>query len=197
MLPPEPMLWPGELFDRDERFGNKESQWWALHTRPRTEKSLARRLLRHDVPYFLPQYERRRRLQRRLVRTQAPLFPGYLFLCAGEDGRRTALETNLVVGCLNVVDQLCLFSDLRRVHELIQSGKPFSPEAQICPGMLARITCGPLAGLEGTIIRCKGSMRFVVAVDFLQQGAAVDVDDSMIQLLDSKDGLSASLNTAS
>lgn len=120
-------------------------------------------------------------MQRRLVRTFPPLFPSYLFFRGDEDARRKALETNFIVGCLRIEDQNDLTADLARIHDVIQSGAPMSPEGRLQPGMLAKITAGPLAGMEGRIIRGQTSMKFVVAVDFLQQGASIEVDVSMIQ----------------
>ena len=33
--------------------------WWVLHTRPRTEKTLARKLLSREIGFYLPLYEHR------------------------------------------------------------------------------------------------------------------------------------------
>ena len=39
------------------------------------------------------------------------------------------------------------------------------------------ITTGPLAGLCGTVVRTASGRRFVVRVDFIQQGASVLLED--------------------
>lgn len=193
VLPPEPWIFPDDLLTDPEALSfpleaadNGETpsdRWWALHTRPRAEKALSRRLLRERIPFFLPLQERRRRLQRRLVRSSVPLFPGYLFLRGSDDARRKALETNLVVGSLHVADQVRLTSDLVRVYDLINSGEPVFPEERLQPGMPAEIINGPLAGLRGTVVRRQGTkvLRFVVEVDFLQRGTSVEIDSAMVQ----------------
>jgi hypothetical protein len=38
-----------------------------------------------------------------------------------------------------------------------------------------------LAGLEGTIITRRGQTRLLVHVDFLQQGASVEIDDLCVE----------------
>ena len=146
-------------------------------------KALARKLARHNVSFFLPLHERRRRIQRRLVRTQLPLFPSYLFLLGDHDARRTALETSLVVASLHVENQQQLADDLVHLHTLIQSGAPLSPEERLQPGMPAEIVSGPLAGFRGRVIRRQGSkkLKFTIEVQMLQQGASVEVDSSMIR----------------
>jgi hypothetical protein len=41
-----------------------------------------------------------------------------------------------------------------------------------------------LAGLEGTVLARHGRTRLLVAVDFLQQGASVDVEDCFLEPID-------------
>ena len=37
---------------------------------------------------------------------------------------------------------------------------------------------------EGTVVRAAGGGRFVVKVDFIQRGAAVELDDALLSRLD-------------
>src|SRR5262245_45746376 len=54
VLPLEPFLYPEELFREDGETPDIAGQWWVLHTRPRAEKALARKLRQKDVSFFLP-----------------------------------------------------------------------------------------------------------------------------------------------
>jgi len=151
--------------------------WWVLHTRPRQEKSLARQLLASAVPFYLPLVSRRLRVRGRPLTSHMPLFTSYLFLLAARDDRLVALATSRVVRCLPVANQEGLWRDLRQVHLLLRSGVPVTPEERLAPGMLVEIRNGPLAGLKGTILQAASQRRFVVAVDFIQRGASVLLDD--------------------
>jgi hypothetical protein len=42
------------------------------------------------------------------------------------------------------------------------------------------IRSGPLAGLRGTIVEKAAKRRFVVAVDFIQRGASIVLDDDTL-----------------
>ena len=86
ILAPEPAIVPENLLSTAE--GESDAKWWVLHTRPRTEKALTRRLLPHGVSYFLPQYEQRRRTGGRTTTTQLLLFPNYVFIHANAEGLR-------------------------------------------------------------------------------------------------------------
>lgn len=155
-------------------------RWWVLHTRPRAEKALARRLFNKQVAFYLPVFEQNRHSHGR-AQARLPLFPGYLFLHGPHEALHTALETRCVANCLEVADQDQLVANLCDLQRLIESGGPFSRETHIQPGTRVRINRGPLRGIEGTVTRSGKSLRFVVRVQFLQAGAAVEVDPSMVE----------------
>src|SRR5262249_20586547 len=106
-----------------------------------------------------------------------PLFPGYLFLLGDSQERVAALTTNRVVRALEVPHQGGLWHDLRQVSRLIASGSPVTPEARLVPGDLVEIRSVVLAGLTGKVLRVASKTRFVVQVDFIQQGASVELED--------------------
>lgn len=183
VLQREPNIWPDGLFAELAEAGSDVLPWWVLHTRARTEKLVARLLCRAGVSFFLPLYERVRKIQRRTVRSHLPLFPGYVFLRGDDDARQTALETNLLANCLEVFDQEQFADDLVRTHQLLASGAPVMPESRLQPGMPAEIISGPLTGCRGKILRRGSGMRFVIEVNFLHQGASVEVEAHMVQPL--------------
>jgi len=180
ILAAEPCWFPAPLFDQAEPLTDAERVWWVLHTRPRQEKSLARQLCVAQVPFYLPLVARRLRIRGRTLTSHVPLFGGYLFVLGNREERVTALTTNRVVQCLEVKDQADLWQDLRQLWRLIGSGAPITPEDRLAPGMSVQITSGPLVGLKGTILRTAKGRRFVVAVDFIQRGASVLLDDFVL-----------------
>lgn len=188
LLAPEPYLAPEDLFRDPSALAVDDAGWWVLHTRPRAEKSLARRLLAREVSFFLPLYQHQWRNRGRLFRAQMPLFPSYLFLRGDADARRCALETNLVVRTLEVADTTQLRHDLLRVHRMMQAGMLLAPEEQLQPGAAVEIVGGPLAGLEGRILRRGKELRFFVEVQMLQRGVSVEIEGWMIRLLHQKEG---------
>jgi transcription antitermination factor NusG len=182
LLPLEPFLFPDDLLSKSNCASPDGSgRWWVLHTRPRVEKSLARRLLRCQTPFFLPLWKRQWRNRGRLLCSYVPLFPGYVFLKADSHAVFKTMETNQVARVLSVEDQSQLQADLSRVYCLIATGAPLSPEERLEPGALVEITTGPLAGLEGKILRRGKQLKFFVEVQFLQRGVSVEIESWMIQ----------------
>ncbi len=181
ILPPEPDRYPPHLLDpvAAGEFG-PDRQWWVLHTKPRQEKALARRLRAAGVSFYLPAVARRSRIRGKVLTAHVPLFSGYVFLLGDRDERVTALATDCVVNTLRVHDPDRLWSDLRQIDRLIASGAPVTAESSLPPGTRVEITTGPLAGLTGTLVRTESGRRFVVQVDFIQQGASVLLEDCSV-----------------
>jgi transcription antitermination factor NusG len=160
---------------------DQTGQWWVLHTKPRAEKSLVRRLRSRRIGHFLPVYRRQWRTSSRLHSAYLPLFPGYVFLHGDNAARVYALETNLVVRPIEVREQLQLHTDLCRVYHLMESGSPLAAEERLLPGTPVEIISGPLAGLEGKILRHGKNLKFFVEVRFLRQGVSVEIDSWMFR----------------
>lgn len=183
ILQVEPQQYPEGLFRLPSAEVAQSTRWWVLHTRPRQEKALARWLWATGIAYYLPTLARRCRIRDRVLVAHQPLFPGYLFLHGDRDSRVAALSTNRVVHCLEVTDQNALWSDLRQVHQLLASGLSVTSETTLTPGTPVEVINGLLAGVTGTIVRRTSGNRLVVRVDFIQQGASVEIDDFALRPL--------------
>ncbi len=176
ILATECNLHPFDLFE-----GKTEAisglNWWVLHTRPRQEKSLARALLKFNIAFYLPLIAHRNLIRGRVMESQLPLFPGYLFIRGSSEQRIAALSTHRVVRSIPVPDQGRLSDDLSQVYRLIRSGLPVRPEDRLETGAEVVIRSGPLIGLHGVILKAASGGRFYVQVDFIQRGASVLLDD--------------------
>ncbi len=176
ILSEEPNLFPDSLFAGNERL-TQGRHWWVLHTKPRQEKGLARQLINAQVPFYLPLTKQRNLIRGRILESQLPLFPGYVFLLGQAEDRIKALATHRVVRSLPVNDQDLLWHDLSQVSRLLAAGLPVTPEEKLGPGSPVEIRSGPLKGLRGKILRVASGKRFIVTVDFIHRGASVLLDD--------------------
>jgi transcriptional antiterminator RfaH len=175
ILAAEPDRFPIDVLDRSAAASGQS--WWVLHSKPRQEKSLARFLHAAGLDYYLPLVARRHGVRGRILTAQVPLFTGYVFLWGDREQRGIALSSNRIVQTLNTRDSARLTRDLRQIDALLASGAAITPESRLMPGDVVEISSGPLAGLTGTIVRTATARRFVVTVDFIQQGASVLLDD--------------------
>ncbi len=185
ILPPQPDIYPEDLLERAGSDEDGSDVWWVLYTLARREKDLMRRLRAMRISHYGPMIQRRLRSPAGRMRTsQVPLFAGYVFLYGCEPQRQQALTTNCVSRCLKVPNGEELARDLHQIKRLIDSEAPLTPEARIETGMRVRIRGGSLSGLEGTVISRRGGERLLVMVEFLQQGASVQLEDFQVERID-------------
>jgi transcriptional antiterminator RfaH len=185
ILPAEPDLYPPDLWEDARAKPGEETRWWCLHTKPRQEKAAARDLRVRGVAYYLPQVVHEDRTpQGRKTRSIVPLFTSYLFLHGTERDRHEALKGNRLANILEVADQPRLAHDLRQIHQMLSSGLAVVPEVVMPVGARVRIKTGPLAGIEGTVIRRAKRDQFVAVVQFLGRGATVDLQDWQVEQVD-------------
>ncbi len=175
ILGKETDIYPADLLDRESWHAG---QWWVLHTLPRREKDLVRRLEKQQVAFFLPTISRPYRSPAGRQRvSHALLFPSYVFVFGGEHDRATALSTNCVANCLDVPAQSQLLADLRQIRLVIAAGVDLTPEGRLEPGNCVRVKQGPMQGVIGTVVERRNGKRLLVHINFLQQGASVELKD--------------------
>jgi transcription antitermination factor NusG len=116
-----------------------------------------------------------------------PLFPGYLFMNGDAEERHRTLATNRVASVISVADQERLEEDLEQIRRLVDSEQPVDVWPGIRVGRRCCVISGPLKGLEGVVLRRRGTCRVHLAVHVLGQGAEVEIDASCLELTGEND----------
>ncbi len=171
-----PIAWPEGKSIRDFA-----GLWWVAHTRSRNEKALADDLVHKAISYFLPMIWKVHRNRGRTFRSLMPLFGGYLFFCGGEMQRVEVLKTNRVANLIEVKDQARLVQELVQIEQAMLAGSLLVPHKYLKAGQVCRVIAGPLAGLQGIIVKTRGETRLVLQIDMLGQAASVEIDAEMIE----------------
>lgn len=158
--------------------------WFALYTTCRHEKQVVRHLEQRSVECFLPLYKTQRKWKNKPpVLLELPLFPGYLFVRMNRLQRTRVLE---VPGVLSIVGgtgaKQTPLPDFE-IEALRNGLDPLraEPHPTLEVGQRARIVRGPLAGLNGIVIRKKNSIRVVLTIELIQQSVAIEVDWSDLE----------------
>lgn len=182
LLSSEPNLFPSTLLD-DGTDANSRP-WWAIYTMSRQEKELMRRLSALQVPFYCPIVSHRYRSPAGRARTSyLPLFTNYVFINADNDQRYRAVCTGCVSKTLPIDDPVAFVGQIRNIRRMIDAGCHLTIESKLVAGDWVRVKSGPLTGLEGEVIERRGERRLLVALNFLQQGASVAMDDWELERL--------------
>ncbi|MEX0725855.1 MAG: transcription termination/antitermination NusG family protein [Planctomycetaceae bacterium] len=184
ILAREPELYPDDLLDRPETGREESHRWWVVHTRPRQEKSLARRLTELHIGHYVPQLEQKTRSPKGRMRVSyVPMFTSYGFVYCTPEERLKTLDAPATAHLLEVEDSKQLTFDLRQIRRLSLTGKILTPEDRLEPGTPVRVTSGPFAGFEGRILKRRTGDHLLVMVNYLQRGISVELGDYHLERL--------------
>jgi transcription antitermination factor NusG len=184
ILKKEDDLYPKDLFDDQTILSDESKQWWCIYTLSRREKELMRKLAKLEVPHYGPMVPKRYRSPNGRLRTSwIPLFANYVFMFGNEEDRLAALTTNCISKCNKVEEREELAETLKQVKAIIETGVPMTPEGRLEPGNHVRVKSGHFAGFEGTVIRREGKTRFLLAVEYLNQGISIEMDEGLLEVL--------------
>ena len=166
--------WPGTLPNQ-----YLEPRWYAAYTSANHERRVAEQLRVREVEHFLPTYYSVRRWKDRRVTLQLPLFPGYVFV-------RMALRDRLRVMEIPGVARLVGFNgkptalpeeEVAALRVSLGSGVRAVPYPFLTVGRRVRVKNGPLAGMEGILLKRKNRARLIVSVELIQRSMAIEMDE--------------------
>ena len=153
--------------------------WYAAHTCANHEKQVAKQLACREVQCFLPTYCSSRRWKDRRVTLQAPLFAGYVFVRLDLRNRLTVLQVPGLARLVGVRGKPIALPDeeIERLKLGITAGVRVEPHPFVAVGSRVRVAGGPMAGLEGILVRRRKKARLVVSVELIMRSVAVEIDE--------------------
>jgi transcription termination/antitermination protein NusG len=157
--------------------------WYAAYTKPRHEKNVAAQLEMREVETYLPLYRAIHNWNGRKAEVNLPLFPSYVFVKLPPTQRVRVLEQPGVVRLVGVNGKATALPDdeIERLRSSLAFCKA-EPYPFMVPGEKVRIRTGPMAGLEGKILRRKGNFRLVVSLDLIQRSILLELDAGLARL---------------
>jgi transcription antitermination factor NusG len=162
------------------------TSWFAVKVNSRYEFRASEEMKMRGIEPFVPARSVKRKWSDRVKTIEEPLFPGYIF------GRFDLSERVQVLRCAGVVKVVGFGrtptpvsdDEISAVYRLVESSAQLSPYPGLPVGQRVRIEEGPLAGVEGTVVRAEdGKMRLVVSVTLLQRSVAAELDREWLQVV--------------
>ena len=154
----------------------RQRVWFVLHVKPRTEKKAVLFLRSYGCFYHLPVYVKVTKVQRRKVKRELPLFPGYVFTKLSAEERLKMLQTNLLVRPIFVRHPRKMIHQLRQIAHAARGKTDLRPvNSMFKAGDYVRVKYGPLRGTEGYIRREGAHATLCMNVEILGVSAEVAV----------------------
>jgi transcription antitermination factor NusG len=163
--------------------GEVRPRWYVVCTFARHEKAIADRLRNKAIETYLPLYWAVRSWGPRRAKVELPLFPGYVFVRTEITRKVRVLEQPGVVRFVGLNGKATPLADedMQKLRTSLRACKA-EPYPYLSAGRRVRIKSGPLLGVEGTIVRRKGSVRLIVQIDLIQRAVLLELDAVDAQL---------------
>ena len=169
----------------DDKLVVERRQWCVLHVKPRTEKKVALYLTRYGCFYHLPIYVKVTKVQRRKVKRELPLFPGYVFTRLSADERLKMLQTNLLVRPIPVPRPREMIHQLRQVARALKGLPEIRPVQRLFKeGDYVRVKWGPFRGTEGYVRREGAHATLCLNVEILGSSVEISISPSDVEKVD-------------
>jgi transcription antitermination factor NusG len=166
---------------------NPPSNWHALRTYSRHEKTVTRQLRAEGFEMFLPIYQEEHRWSDRRKHVELPLFPGYVFVRLADyvAYRVAVLRTPGVLGFVGNVQQasLVMESEIEDMRLLLSSGIACRPHPYLMVGQRVRIKDGALAGIQGILTSVENDRSLVLSVNLIQRSLSMRVQGYTLEVV--------------
>jgi transcription antitermination factor NusG len=156
-----------------------QSRWYAVRTRSRHEKLVARQLETQGIESFLPVVTQTHKWSDRSKQVETPLFSGYAFLrmVLSPDDRVRVLRTQGVVSFVGVQGSGTPIPDhqIEDIRTLLVSRVPYEERPFLRVGQRVRVRGGALDGMQGILVAENGDHSLVISVEPIQRSLCVRV----------------------
>jgi transcription antitermination factor NusG len=158
---------------------SESPHWYAVRTRSRHEKLVARQLETQGIQSFLPVVTQTRTWSDRRKQVESPLFSGYTFLriIPSSEDRVRVLKTHGVVSFVGVQGTGIPIPDhqIDDIKTLVASKIPYEERPYLRPGQRVRVKGGALDGVQGVLVTENGDRSLVISVEPIQRSLYVRV----------------------
>jgi transcriptional antiterminator NusG len=156
-----------------------QTRWYAVRTRSRHEKLVARQLENQGIESFLPIVTQTRNWSDRRKQVETPLFSGYTFLrmIHSSEDRVRVLRTQGVVSFVGIHGTGIPIPDhqIEDIKTLVESRIPYEERPFLHIGQRVRVRGGALDGIQGILVAENGDRSLVISVEPIQRSLCVRV----------------------
>ncbi len=167
-----------------------EKNWYAIFTKPRSEKKVLQRMQDHEIEAFLPLVKTVRQWSDRKKTLEVPLIPSYIFVCLPE---KELYRTLPIQGTVSVLKHLGKPAKIREVEienlRILSNNSEshnIEPGISVSKGDDVEVTNGPFMGLIATCINEGKNHRVVVNIDSLGSSFNVNIPLSFLRKIEKK-----------
>jgi transcription antitermination factor NusG len=163
--------------------------WYAIYTKARNEKKVAKLLSRAEIECFLPLTKKVRFWSDRKKMVEVPLFPSYLFVHITPYEHFNVVNIPGVVRFISFEGQKVPVREqsIEAIKYFIETGEDITlNESDYVTGKRVRVIAGSMKGLEGKLIKHLGKQKVKVEVDAIRHSIYLNLPMSQLEIVKSR-----------
>jgi transcription antitermination factor NusG len=127
--------------------------WFAIYTKPRTEKKVVERLEKLGIDVYCPMVKQVKQWSDRKKKVETPLIASYVFVNIADANRQNVFQAEGVVRYLFWLGKPAVVAeqDIARLKDTLKDTFSSIEATHLQPGTKMTIPAGPFKGKEGTI----------------------------------------------
>ena len=165
----------------------EDSNWYAIHTKPRHEKWIAGQLLEKRVFTFLPLLQQIHQWSDRRTKVDVPMFSCYAFvrIVQSAEERLKVLRTPGVLGFVGSEREGTPIpsEEIENLRIALREKIPCAVHPYIRIGQRVRVRGGSLNGIQGILLSQGKDQSLIVSVELLQRSIAIRVEGYEVELV--------------
>lgn len=164
--------------------GNHEERWYAVYTRPRSEKLVFSRLMEAGIETYLPLQKTYRVWSDRKKLVEKPLLSSYIFVKIARQNFPAVYIINGVVKFVSFEGQPVAIpqKQIDVLRLLIDSNAEIEVTSErFAPGDNVEVISGSLIGLQGELIKTGSRNRVLIRIDKLDQNLMLKIPKTFLR----------------
>lgn len=167
-----------------------QKYWHVIITRSRAEKKVHTELTAQEIECFLPIQKKLRQWKDRKKWVEMPVISGYCFVNIHKAEFEKVLKTNHVVNYL-IFDGKPAHISAEQIDYLKKMLNQSELEVEVThenfhPGKMVEVTEGPLIGVKGELVSCRGKNRFMLRITQMNTSYLIDINAEKLTICPEK-----------
>jgi transcriptional antiterminator RfaH len=158
--------------------------WYAVYTKPRSEKKLAFRLIAKHIEAYVPLRKTLKQWSDRKKLVEEPMISSYVFVNVSPENYFEVLNTPGAVRFIWFSGKPAVIPDKQIQNLKLVTGSNVEVECvhnDFHKGSHVRVVTGPLNGLTGELISASGKNKVMVRIDHLDKVLLVTVSPTSLE----------------
>ncbi|MFP4605959.1 MAG: UpxY family transcription antiterminator [Bacteroidales bacterium] len=169
--------------------GTGKKRWYALYTKSRAEKKVAKELQLRGIEAYLPLEKRLKQWSDRKKWVEEPLIRSYIFVHTNLKGLHNAVYTPGVVKIVTFEGKPAPIPDkqIQAIKNVLSSKEIYEVTSDNFElGEMVEVKQGRLKGLQGEMVRHLNKYKVLIRIEVIQQNLMVNINPSYLKKMEEK-----------